>query len=49
MIIAILWIVSLVIMYFVGRNNPSIGVVNKLLAAKKVIIDAAGTISKAVK
>ena len=44
MIIAILWVASLIVVFFVGRNNPNLGAVNKLIAAKKAIIDATGAV-----
>jgi hypothetical protein len=35
--------------YFVGRNNPNIKAVNKLLAAGKVVADTTGKVISIIK
>lgn len=35
--------------FFVGRNNPNIKVVNDLVSAGKVVIDATGKLIKNIK
>jgi hypothetical protein len=53
MTIFLLWLGSVVItaivFYFVGRNNPNIAIVNKLIAAKKIVVDTTGKVLSAVK
>ena len=48
-IIALLLIADAIVFYFVGRNNPSIRIVNKLLAAGKVVADTTGKVLSIVK
>lgn len=37
-----------IIFYFIGRNNPNLSAVNKLLAIKKWVYDTTGAIKKAL-
>ena len=44
-----LLIVDAVIFYFVGRNNPNLSAVNKLISAKKAAVDVTGQIVSIIK
>ena len=46
---SILIIAAFIFGYFVGRNNPSIGAVNKLLADGKIVADTTGKVVSIIK
>lgn len=48
-LVVILLVLAFVGGFLVGRNNPSLPAINKLIAAGKAVVDKTGAIVKAVK
>ena len=42
-------VIAFIFGFLVGRNNPSLASVNKLIAAGKAVVSATGTVITAVK